>query len=79
MEHGSGVSRVFRYSNDYIYCTISLHTPGARLLLRLEGLSLPLPVIDVLHDQLGRRLGGILAADTLNEVIVGVYDKQLAH
>lgn len=77
MEHGFGVSRVFSYSNDYIVQFPYIHL--ARLLLSLEWPSLPLPVIDVLQNHLGGRLGGILAADTLNEVIVGVYGKLLAY
>jgi hypothetical protein len=41
-------------------------------LLGLEGLTLALPIIDMVKDDLGGRLGGVLATDTLDEVIVGV-------
>lgn len=49
-----------------------MDTLGARHLLQLERLSFPLPVINVLHDHLGSGLGGILATDTFNEVVVRV-------
>ena len=41
-------------------------------LLGLQWSTFPLPVIDVLQDDFGRRLGGILATNTLDEVVIGI-------
>lgn len=32
-----------------------------------------LPILDVVHDDLGARFGGVLPADTFDEVAVRVY------
>lgn len=60
--------RVFKIRQSY--STIFIHQAS---LDGLHRLALPLPVIDVLHNNSGSRLGGILSANALNEVVVGVY------
>lgn len=44
-----------------------------RNLLDLQRFTLTLPVIDVLEDNLSRGLGGVLATNALNKVVIGVY------
>jgi hypothetical protein len=71
------MSRVFRYSSSYIVQFPYIHITPNRL-LDLQRPSFPLPVIDVLQNHLRRRFRGILATDTLNEVVIRIYGESSA-
>ena len=45
--------------------------------LRVHYLPVSLPVADVFKDNPGRGLGGVLAADALDEVTFGVHDVEV--
>lgn len=64
----SPVSRVLVLESDIIQFS---YTARGQL-LKLQGLAFSLPVADVLKDDLGGRLGGILSADALDKIVIGI-------
>lgn len=51
------------------------HIREMKDLVILQWLALSLPIVDMVHDHLGCGLGRVLAADTLDEIAIGVWTR----